>query len=169
VPKSSRHNGWPLPPAAGVSPKPSRYNGCPRTAPIAEAKSSRPNGFRRTDAVAEVTVPFASASKSSQYNGDLRQIPIAEVSSALPYASPRPASSAADTSSYRWSDSFWPPPEEALLQAIADALAWEPPDHTDLIFDFQISAAVAEHNFAVLKNHDFDLMSILLQDLYSPI
>ena len=83
--------------------------------------------------------------------------------------SPEPAPDAAHLPDDSPPKPIWPPPASELIKSIRRALAWNPRPRTMPIFDFRMSAAAAQANYEVLKQHDFDLDKIIRADLYSPL
>ena len=65
--------------------------------------------------------------------------------------------------------SCWPPSQEILLQSVRNALAWKPKARAVPVLQFEYSEAAAQHNFDVLKQHDFDLEKIMKSDPHSPL
>ena len=63
----------------------------------------------------------------------------------------------------------WPPPEPIILSAIAALLDWLPMPALPIPFNFELSAEAAQHNIDILRNNNFDLHSIMLNDTNSPL
>jgi hypothetical protein len=64
---------------------------------------------------------------------------------------------------------LWPPSQEVLLQGIHNALAWKPKARSSPVFQFKYSEEAANHNFKVLKDNNFDLTKIMLENPHSSL
>ncbi|WP_317201517.1 hypothetical protein [Janthinobacterium sp.] len=64
---------------------------------------------------------------------------------------------------------FWPPNDSKLLEAVKEALHWNPRQRTLPFFDFTLSQQAADHNFEILKRENFELERLLLTDGLSPL
>ena len=105
----------------------------------------------------------ASTSSSSADSYLSRQSAPAIMMTVTHQQHPHPKSSAKGASL------LWPPTDRDLMAAVRTALHWTPRKRTKPIFDFALSTAAANRNFATLQKADFDLQMLLMSDGYSPL